>query len=448
MRLAAQNKVNWINFALIIGIVVLFSLRAKRRTVTSKNDDPLEVTRLHGISHFDFAGSQVFPDSLVNGFIDDLHKELFGNTHSESPSAEMSTNTIDDMRFFLLKVFDTRMADYTVLFTYSEAHALKLIAESFPFLESSVFYYSRRSNDNILGLRSYAPRYEVFDDGVSDSPIPPNPCISDSPNLIMLPLVDLFDGHVMTKSELSSVFERFPGHAIVADATLYLQTHRLSLKELPFHAVTFSFEKLFGFPNIGCCLVRKCLMDKLVKTYFGGGTLVYALTGEDFAKWRLSPSERFEDGSLPFLSIASIQKGFEFMQQINSTQAFKRIESLKDLLLRELGELRHINGSPLVEIYGSGQSSIVTFNVMDNAANIVSHRDVVAKAALNGIYLTSGCHSTPGTCLSSLRADSASVSSDWKNYRDLGAIRASIGWATTNEDIKKLITFLQTHFVK
>ena len=447
MRLVVLNRINWANMLLIVGIVVLFSIRAKQRKKEVKGNDIFGVNRMDGITYFDFAGSQVFPDSLVDKFIGDLHVELYGNTHSESPSAEASTNLIDDTRFLLLKYFETRMADYTVLFTYSEAHALKLIAECFPFSEENKLYYSVRSNDNILGLRGYAKKYEDFGDGESDAAIPADPKLSEDCGLVMIPLVDQFDGHTMTESEIRSVFERFEGQAIVADATLYLQTHRLSLKSVPFHAITFSFDKLFGFPNIGCCLVRNSLMQRLVRPYFSGGTLVYALTEEDFVKWRLSPMERFEDGSLPFLSIASISHAFEFMQKLNFTETAKRIESHKDFLIRELTELRHVNGSPLIQIYGTGQSSIVSFNVMDNAANVILFQQVVNAASNQSIYITGGCHSTPGTCLSSLRIDQSSVTANWQGYRDIGAIRVSLGWATTRQDIHRLISFLKT-FVK
>ena len=459
LKFVSHSWVNSVNFVLLVGIVVLVCLRAKSKAVNNVQsyaslttpDNQKNLNRMNGIKYFDFANQQLFPDSLIENFTHVLHDNLYGNPHSESPSSERSTSAIEDIRDMIYKYFDTNISQYTALFTYSDAHALKLIAESFPFTDNRKFYYSKRSHEKIIGLRRFAKSFELFEDEESDAPIAPTKIQETLPEtlcLVMFPLVDSFDGHVMTKREINSVFERFGGNAIAADATLYLQTHKLSLREFPFHAITFSFEKLFGFPNIGCCLVSNPFIETLQKPYFGGGTLVYALTDEDYVKLRLPPTDRFEDGSLPFLSIVSIESGFEFMNRLGFEATVEKIESLKNMLIQELSDIRHTNGSPLVEIYGTEQSSIVTFNVLDPHANIVNYQLVVDRAAEQDIYIVGGCHSTPGTCLSSLRLEESDIASEGRKHNEIGAIRVSIGWSTTVLDIRSLIAFLTKQFVK
>ena len=55
-------------------------------------------------------------------------------------------------------IFDTNISEYTVVFTYSQFHSMKLLTESFPFTANSTFLYTSKSNSNILGLRSFAEK--------------------------------------------------------------------------------------------------------------------------------------------------------------------------------------------------------------------------------------------------------------------------------------------------
>lgn len=463
--LLSHNIINVLNILLVSAVFAVCIFRSNMKQKNSRIQDikdvaypkliqrmrDSDINRMKSVSYLDFATAGVFTDSIFSNFTEILHQNLFGNTHSESPSAEKSTNTIDDVRSMVFDYFDTKISFYTLIFTYSEAHALKVLAEAFPFTPQRKLLYSKRSNENILGIRGFASVSEPFDDGESSDPIVERKVeknISETFGMVVMPLVDTFDGHVMTHKEISSVFSRYSNNnVIVADASLYLQTRKLSLKEYPFHAVTFSFEKLFGFPNIGGILVHNSLMEQLKRPYFGGGTLVYALTESDFEKLRLSPSDRFEDGSLPFLSIASIEAGFNFINQLGLNRVSRHVETLTEKLKEWLSDLRHLNGSPLVQIYGDGQSSIVTFNVLDKESNLVDYRTVVRAAASNDVYVVGGCHSTPGTCLQAMKIEESVIKENWNHYESIGAVRASVGWSSTENDVNRLISTLEKTFM-
>jgi molybdenum cofactor sulfurtransferase len=89
--------------------------------------------RLRNVTYLDHATLPLFPDSALNNFSDHLHTSLFGNTHSESPSAEMSTNTIESARLRVLQFLGTKLTKHSLIFTSSSGHALKTVLQAFPF---------------------------------------------------------------------------------------------------------------------------------------------------------------------------------------------------------------------------------------------------------------------------------------------------------------------------
>lgn len=529
----AHHIINSINLALIIGIVGLFfyryylfsTLKFNNNNLNSENylnenkisddynpeemnfDDLINFHRSHflkkyrKITYLDYATSPVLPGSVLQNFSTNLHENLFGNTHSESQSSELSSETIDNVRSQILDLFDTNISEYTVVFTYSQFHSMKLLTESFPFTANSTFLYTSNSNSNILGLRSFAEKknakiqkveldqiinkdskFQKFPDirklikqeskeeEENDANIAKNTNsnailikkLNVTMNLLTIPLVDEFDGTVMTEEQMKSISvdSKLTGKtAIMVDASLYLQNHHLSLSSTPFHAVALSFERIFGFPNIGCLLIHNSLLQLLNKPYFGGGTLVYALTVSNYEKLRLSPQDRFEDGSLPFLSIASIDCDFNlFLNDLKFSRISEHISELINFLYDQLTDLRHSNGSPLVKIYASHdqkmlkKQSIISFNVLDQKADVIQWQDVIESASKNDIYIAGGCFSTPGSCMKWLQQDEKLIKTKIEKGDDsvasFGAVRVSIGWATTKEDIVNLINWLKKEFLK
>ena len=526
-----HHIINSINLALIIGIISLIFYRYylissgnlnNNNTKNHQNinkieesynpeemnfDDLINYHRSHflknyqKITYLDYATSPVLPGSVLQNFSNNLHENLFGNTHSESQSAELSSETIDTVRSQILELLDTNISEYTVVFTYSQFHSMKLLTESFPFSENSTFMYTSNSNSNILGLRSFAERkkakiqmvdlnqiinpnshFQKFPDikkmikqeskeeEENDANIAKNTNsnavlikkLNVTMNLLTIPLVDEFDGTVMTEEQMKhiSIPSNIPGKtAIMVDASLYLQNHHLSLSSTPFHAVALSFERIFGFPNIGCLLIHNSLLQLLAKPYFGGGTLVYALTVSSYEKLRLSPQDRFEDGSLPFLSIASIDCDFNlFYNDLKISRISNHISELIEYLYGQLTELRHSNGSPLITIYTNQEQkllynqSIISFNILDTKAEIIPWQKVVDSASNNDIYIAGGCFSTPGSCIKWLQQDEKIIKTKIEkgdgDIPSFGAVRVSIGWATTKEDINNMINWLKTEFMK
>jgi molybdenum cofactor sulfurtransferase len=54
----------------------------------------------------------------------------------------------------------------------------------------------------------------------------------------------------------------------------------------------------------------------LDKKYFGGGTVTGAIASERYARFRNEIHAKFEDGTVPFAAIASLQFGFKILDSL------------------------------------------------------------------------------------------------------------------------------------
>ena len=416
---------------------------------TLDNYRKYNLERLENVVYLDYAKESVFADSQMKEITNDLGTHLYGNTHSESPSATLSTEQVQQARAFLLNYLGiSSLTEYVTVFTYSYAQALKVIAESFPYTEKSKFYYSSTSSNNILGLRGFVEKKggksELFDiKKKADFAFEDN-----STNIIAFPLVDEFTGEVLSVEKMKQIIKTPTGNSnftiTMADASVYLANHKIDLKETPFTALAISFEKIFGFPNLGCAVISGDLIPKLQKPYFGGGTLVFAMPNEDYEKMRLKPSEKFEDGSIPFLSIASLKYGFDMLKELGIEETFHFQHDMGQRLYKGIKELQYNDNTKTIIVYSPPETeTIVTFNVLDKNGNIIDYHKVLESARLANISISGGCMSTPGSCYSALQISEK----DAENKPEIGALRASVGWATTMTDVDKLIQFLRD-FIK
>lgn len=116
---------------------------------------------------------------------------------------------------------------------------------------------------------------------------------------------------------------------------------------------------------------------------------------------------RFEDGSLPFLSILSLREGFNTLKRLhlNSTIISKHTFSLAKYVYRNLACLHHFNGRPAVILYhpssfedSSIQGPIVNFNLVRDNGEYIGYSEVLHFASLYNIQLRTGCFCNPGAC--------------------------------------------------
>ena len=174
-------------------------------------------------------------------------------------------------------------------------------------------------------------------------------------------------------------------------------------------------------------------------------------------------SAAFEDGTLDYANIPAVDAGLAFIEQVGLDRIHERVRCLTAWLLGALAELRHADGQPLARIYGplttDRRGGTVAFNLHDAAGRTVPHPAVETRTAAAGISLRTGCFCNPGAGeaalgLSAGELDRCLAASGDRMTReefgqclnggnDPGAIRVSLGLASTFADVHAFVTFVR-----
>jgi selenocysteine lyase/cysteine desulfurase len=252
------------------------------------------------------------------------------------------------------------------------------------------------------------------------------------------------------------------GWDVLLDAAAFAPTNRLDLGSCQPDFVALSFYKLFGYPTgIGGLLARRTALARLRRPWFAGGTVTVASVGGD-AHALAAGEAGFEDGTINFLGLPAVEMGLRYLTQLGIDVLHARVRALTAYLLDRLTALRHPSGAPLVRIYGPTtpvwRGGTVAFNVSTCDGGTVDHRGVEAAANQVRISLRSGCFCNPGAAEAALGLSAAELGALFREVeqptadalrqrlpgRAVGAVRASLGIATTPRDIDRLVQLLRT----
>nr|CAD7200113.1 unnamed protein product [Timema douglasi] len=254
------------------------------------------------------------------------------------------------------------------------------------------------------------------------------------------------------------------------DAASFVSTNRLDLSSIKPDFVCVSFYKIFGYPTgLGALLVKNSSSDVLKKCYFGGGTVLIALSSERYHVPRPTLSDRFEDGTLPFLSILALRHGFDTLKQLCGSMEDIAMHtfSLAQSLFLNLISLHHSNGAPAVVLYTDTdyqnidtQGGIVNFNLLRANGEYVGFVEVLNMANLYDIQLRTGCFCNTGACQRHLGLSSQDLKHQFQaghvcgDERDLidgkptGSVRVSFGYMSTKEDVDRVFLMITTCFLE
>jgi molybdenum cofactor sulfurtransferase len=248
----------------------------------------------------------------------------------------------------------------------------------------------------------------------------------------------------------------------VLDAAAFVSTSRLDLSAVPADFVTLSFYKMFGYPTaVGCLIARHDALDALCRPWFAGGTVNFATV--QGRRHILSPHEAgFEDGTLNYLSIPAVDIGLRYLRRVGLETIHTRVECLTGWLLKQLMDLRHSNGRPMVRIYGPATTTmrggIVTMNFYDPDGHLIDYRRVEELASERRISIRTGCFCNPGageTAEGLTEEDvlaAVATGADLtlprflqiithRNGKSAGAIRVSFGIASNFADARRFVEF-------
>jgi len=253
------------------------------------------------------------------------------------------------------------------------------------------------------------------------------------------------------------------GYDVLLDAAAYVPSNRLDLSVVKPDFVPVSWYKVFGYPTgVGCLIARREALERLWRPWFAGGSVYLASVHGDWHT--LAPGEaRFEEGTLSFLQIPDLEVGLSWVHGIGMDLIHERVLCLTGWLLDRLTALRHGNGERMARIYGPvgtrARGGIVAFNLLDPAGRIVDERAVAQATAAAGISIRTGCHCNPGAS----EAASRLTRQDWRKAAragvqtmdeylgflglpSAGALRASVGLASTVDDVERFLAFVETTY--
>jgi selenocysteine lyase/cysteine desulfurase len=278
--------------------------------------------------------------------------------------------------------------------------------------------------------------------------------------LFAYPAQSNFSGVQHPLEWVSAARER--GWRVLLDASAYLPTNALSLREVPADFVALSIYKICGYPTgVGALVARRDALGELARPTFSGGTVefVSVLTDRHLLK---TGSEAFEDGTGNFLAWSAVPQGLRFIESLDRARVGAHVANLTARMLRGMQALRHPNGTPVVHVHGprstERRGGTIAFNVADEKQTIVDHERVVEAAADRGICLRGGCFCNPGAAEQAFGYSAPELASALdelgKNFsmpamrtalggKPVGAVRASLGYGSKPSDVDALLSFLR-----
>ena len=430
-----------------------------------------EYARLDEQDHvyLDYTGGGLYAESQLDAHMALLKRGVFGNPHSSNPTSLAATELDERARYFVLDYFNASPEEYVLIFTQNASGALKLVGESYPFEPGGHYLLTFDNHNSVNGIREFARARGA---AVTYAPVlPPELRIDearmvdlldlaqpDRPNLFAYPAQSNFSGvqHSLEWIERAQT----KGWDVLVDCAAFAPTNRLDLSKWHPDFVSLSFYKIFGYPTgVGCLIARK-----LRRPWFAGGTITIASVQGD--GYYLQEGEAaFEDGTIDYLNLPAVEIGLKHITGVGIETIHERVLCLTDWLIRNLLNLHHTNGTPLIHLYGPANThkrgGTVTINFYDPNGRLFDYREVERRANAVNISLRTGCFCNPGAGEKAhglTREDLADcfkreermtfeefirvMSGKVKNA--VGAVRVSLGIASNFEDVFRFVQFAES----
>jgi selenocysteine lyase/cysteine desulfurase len=422
--------------------------------------------------YLDYTGGSLYAESQVTRHLAVLGSEIFGNPHSANPTSAAITAQIEAARRSVLDHFNAG-DEYVAVFTLNASGALKLAGEAYPFTAGSRYLATFDNHNSVNGIREfarakgaaieYAPL--TFPDLRLDAAVLErllSQANRGAANLFAFPAQSNFSG-VKHPLELVSV-ARSKGWDVLLDAAAFVPSNRLDLSAVRPDLVSVSFYKMFGYPTgVGALLIRRPMLAKLRRPWFGGGTVNFAsVQGQRHILAR--DEAAFEDGTLNYLSVPAVEIGLRHLESIGIDVIAERVRCLTGWLLEELLTLRHSNGRPMVRIYGpantESRGGTITLNLYDPSGHLLDYRRIEELAGAEGISLRTGCFCNPGAGEAAEGLTEEDMQAGFAmgadgslggflrllqargQHKSAGAIRASLGLVSNFADVTRFFGFL------
>jgi len=425
----------------------------------------------HDQAYLDYTGGGLYAASQLRKHQELLSRQVFGNPHSASPTSATSTALAEAARAAILAWLGASPDEYVVIFTPNASAALKLVGEAFPFAPGSRYLLSADDHNSVNGIREFArrrgadvtylplrvPELRLDDDEVHAELRAPRPAV---PSLFAYPAQSNYSGVQHPLGWIRVAHDH--GWRVLLDAAAFVPTNRLDLGRWQPDFVSISWYKLFGYPTgLGSLVARREALGELERPWFAGGSIGIASVIEPRHTW--APAEAgFEDGTIDYLGVPAIPIGLDHLADVGIDTIGGRVRALTAALLDGLASLRHRDGSPVIRLYGprdvTARGGTIPFNVLDPSGALVDFPLVEGRAADFGVSVRTGCFCNPGaseaargiTADDMRRVFALGHQPTFAELRALlpgkgaGAVRASVGIATVERDLDRLLAVLAT----
>jgi selenocysteine lyase/cysteine desulfurase len=438
----------------------------------------------NGQVYLDYTGAGLPAQAQLSAHAARLHGRCFGNPHSENPTSAASTELLERARRAILGHFNASGDEYAVIFTANASAACRLVAEAYPFGNTSRLVLTSDNHNSVNGIREFArtrgavteyvrlrsPDLRVDDDAAravlgrarfGSSGIARRlsaPRRAARRGLFAFPAQSNFSG-VRHRLSLIDVAHEY-GYDVLLDAAAFIASNRLDLSAVHPDFVPVSWYKMFGYPTgVGSLIARREALARLRRPWFAGGT-ISAVSVQ--AGWH-APADgeaRFEDGTPSFLHIPDVEFGLSWIDNVGIDLIRLRVACLTGWLLDRLAAMRHTNGQPMARIHGPADTrdrgGTVAFNLLDPHGQVVDTRTVARDTAAAGISVRTGCFCNPGAAEAAFRLTKSDVTkARWlaagstDRYMDSigvpgGAIRASVGLASNIKDVESFLSLIES----
>ncbi|KXJ95992.1 molybdenum cofactor sulfurase [Microdochium bolleyi] len=443
---------------------------------------PREFPMLQEEIYLDHAGTTLPPKSLMDSFAADMTANLYGNPHSASTSSQRTTSSIDDVRHAALRFFGADPAEYDLVFVANATAGIKLVAEAFRAMPGGFQYlYHQDSHTSLVGVREEARTEKCLADQDVQAWLEGSTTHleddSSPTTLFAYPAQSNMDGRRLpldwsakvkrcSKPAGAQVYTLVDAAALVATSPLHLGD-----SESAPDFVVLSFNKIFGFPNLGGLIVRRqassCFRSR---RYFGGGTVNMVVSiGESWHNVKeRNLHEALEDGTLPIHSILALGHALRMHPQLYSSmqEVADHTRYLRQRLLERLAAMRHLrSGVPVCTIYSPVGVDVpdigptIAFNIREEAGAWVSTAEFEKLAVLKHFHVRTGGLCNPGGVATALQLEPWEMrqnfssgfrcdnGNDIMNGKPTGVIRISLGAMSTMSDINRFADFVQEFYV-
>ena len=253
---------------------------------------------------------------------------------------------------------------------------------------------------------------------------------------------------------------------MLLDAAAFVPTNPLSLRTIKPDFVCLSFYKMFGYPTgVGALIARTDALAILDRPWFAGGTVEWVTVGTERRRLQLA-APAFEDGTPNFLDIAAVAPGLDLVESVGIEAVHEHVVGLTDALISGLLEIQAetaTGGAPRIAVYGptgtARRGGTVAFNLLDAEGTAIPYEQVERAARDVGIAIRGGCFCNPGASEAAFELDPERSLACFEGVpqgefhpRELlacfdgapvGALRASVGIASSQNDVDRLLRFLR-----